>query len=186
MSNVPQLTYLILCSFLAKSKNGPLLSPRIGHEHIAFACVSHLIHILEFVQPEVKRQKKIEAVGLGCLGLQRYASQHWVSHILNYLNETDHPEISSDVPLIAQLLQLTTAHNILLKTVGPRIDDDDQVMAPTPALQKLDPFPETYDLLTRVLSFQDSFSAKQLVEGPSMQSAPFTLIIHGRELTESQ
>lgn len=186
MSNFQQRTYLILRSFLAKSTNGPLLSPCIGHEHIAFACVSHLIQILGFVQPEIEREKKIEAVGLGCLGLQRYASRHWISHILNYLNEVDHPEFSSGVPLIAQLLHLTTAHDILLQTVRPRIYEDDQVMAPTPELQKLKTFPEICDLITRVLSFQDSFSAKQLAEGPSMQLKPSTFVIDRCELTGFQ
>lgn len=50
---------LILGSFLAESKNGPHLCPSIGHEHIAFACVSHLIQLMEFVQPEVERDKKM-------------------------------------------------------------------------------------------------------------------------------
>lgn len=177
---------LILRSFLAESSSGPRLCSSIGHEHITFACVAHLIQLLDFVQPEVEPEKKMVAVGLGCLGLQRYASQHWISHLLNYLNEVAVPELSSEVPLIRQLLQLTKTHNTILKTVRPRIDEDDQCVAPNPALQKLKTFPETCDLVSRVISFQDSFSAKQLAEGPSMQFPPFTVIIRGRALTKSQ
>ena len=163
---------LILCSFLIKSQNGPLFCSRIAHEHIAFACVSHLIQILQFVQPELDTEKRVEAVGLGCLGLQRYANENWISHILNYLTEVPHAELRSDVPLLRQLLQLASKHDVLLQTLGRHIESDNQVTALNSALQKLQSFPEICALISHVFSFQDTFSARQLVDGPGMKFCP--------------
>lgn len=110
----------------------------------------------------------MEAVGLGCFGLQRYASENWISHILNYLTEVAQAELNSEVPLIRQLLQLATNHDVLLKNLRPRIDGEDPVMAQPEPLQKLKAFPGICDLICRVLSFQDFFSTQQLAEGPGM------------------
>jgi hypothetical protein len=88
---------------------------------------------------------------------------------LNYLDEVTHAELSSDVPLTRQLLQLTVSHDVLLQTLRPNTDGDDQGTAPAPALQKLNAFPGVCDLIRRVISFQDSFTAQQLVDGPGMQ-----------------
>lgn len=109
----------------------------------------------------------MKAVGLGCLGLQRYASENWISHILNYLTEVAQAELNSEVPLIRQLLQLTENHDVLWREGRPRIDGEGPVKASPEPLQKLKAFPGIYDLVSRVLSFEDSFSARQLVEGPS-------------------
>lgn len=161
--------YLINCSFLLESINGPLLSPHTGHQHIAFACESHLIQVLQLIDPELLHEKKTETVGLGCLGLQRYASQNWISHVLKFLAQAADEELNPEVPVIARLLQLTASHQALLLKVKPQMQTYDQSSASNLALEKLNGFPETRNLIRRVLAFQESFSARQLVEGPGMQ-----------------
>lgn len=117
-----------------------------------------------------------EAVGLGCLGLQRYASEHWTSHVLKFA-ELSHAEPSPEVPLIQQLLRLVARHDTLSRTIAPDTKDNTETLASCPATDsglQLAAFPGVCDLIGRVRSSQKLFSAQQLTEGPGMKtSAPY-------------
>lgn len=115
-----------------------------------------------------------EAVGLGCLGLQRYASQHWTSHVLKF-TELSHAEPSAEVPLIKQLVQLTARHDILSRTLPPVTNESAETLVSYPAtdtgFRHLVAFPGVCDLIGRVQSFQKVFCAQQLTEGPGMETS---------------
>lgn len=165
-----------LYSFLLDSRSGPSISAQIAHEHIALACVSHMLQILEFAKPDFQNEKMTEAVGLGCLGLQRYSSEHWTSHILNYTKLAD-TELNPESPLIRQTIRLSERHEILSRTITLCVNENAQVLASPSTndtwLQRLAPFPGVCDLIFRVQTFQKVFSAQQLLEGPGMEtSAP--------------
>lgn len=138
--------------------------------------MSHLIQTLEFAQSDFQKEEMTEAVGLGCLGLQQYASEHWISHVLNFTELSD-AEPSAEVPLIKQLLRLAARHDTLSNTFTPVTNDNTEALASCSAtdtgLQHLSAFPTVFDLIGRVQSFQKVFYAHQLTEGPGMKtSAP--------------
>lgn len=151
------------------------MSAQIAHEHIAFACVSHLLQILEFAHPEFQKDKMTEIVGLGCFGLQRYASEHWTSHILKYI-QLAHTELNSDSPLVTQLIRLSARHDALSTTITLPVNENAHSLASNLTndtwLQKLGAFPRVCDLISRTHTFQKMFSDQQLLEGPGMEAHP--------------
>lgn len=173
-TNKPNISNIY--SFLLGSRSGPSISAHIAHEHIAFACVSQLIQILEFAQSESREDEIMEAVGLGCLGLQRYASENWTFHIQKY-TELSHTELNPEVPLMRQLLRLATRHNELSGILKPHVTENAQDLASTLVtdtwLQGLGAFPGVCDLFGRIHCFQDLFSAQQRLTGPGMRVYPF-------------
>lgn len=113
----------------------------------------------------------MEAIGLGCLGLQRYASENWTFHILKY-TEFGYTELSPEAPLIQQLLQLAGRHKALSQRLKPNVAENVHILASIPVtdvwVRRLGAFPEICDLIGRVHSFRDIFSAQQVLQGPGM------------------
>lgn len=139
--------------------------------------MSQLIQTLDFAQSDFQEEKMTEAVGLGCLGLQRYAREYWPIHVVKS-TELSHAELSAENPLIKQLLRLVARHDTLSRTFTPATKVNAEDMASFTAtdngLQHLSAFPGVCDLIGRVQIFQKAFYAQQLTEGPGMEtSAPF-------------
>lgn len=116
-----------------------------------------------------------ENVGLGCFGLQRYAAEHWTSHILKYI-QLAHTELNSDSPLVTQLIRLSARHDALSTTITLPVNENAQGLASNLTndtwLQNLGAFPRVCDLISRVHTFQKVFSDQQLLEGPGMEAQP--------------
>lgn len=185
-SSVPfyqHLVFLNSYSFLLGSRSEPSVSARIAHEHIAFACISHLIQILQFAPPDFQKQARLEAVGLGCLRLQRYASENWTFHVRKY-TEIAGTELSLEAPLIRQLLRLTERHSFLSRAlVRTHVQESVQASAATRVtdtwLQRLEALdPEMQNLISRVHCFQEWLAAEQLLNGPGMLLRP-PILLHG-------
>lgn len=54
------------------------------HYDIAFACTSYLIMGLTLVDPDYDENQRLIDVGKGLHGLQLYANEFWLEHILTY------------------------------------------------------------------------------------------------------
>lgn len=115
----------------------------------------------------------LEAVGLGCLRLQRYASENWTFHVRRY-TELAGTELSPEDPLMRQLLRLADRHSFLSRIlerthVQESMRDSASTAVTDTWLQRLGAVDsKIQNLIGRVHCFQDWLAAEQLSKGPGM------------------
>lgn len=149
--------------FLLESSNGQFLSPRVGHYDIAFACVSHLLQMLDFARGNELQPKLFVKVGLGIYGLQRYALEHWITHVLEFMAH-DEEFKSKDSPLMAQATRLAQEHDRIPRRSILTSKEEFAVEISnflSLRLERLRGFPEVFELVRKILSFRDYLDSRE-------------------------
>lgn len=115
----------------------------------------------------------MEKVGLGLFGLQEYANEYWIFHVLHYVEAKGGP-LDRRSPLLTQLLRFATKHADIAKarthtpsglSASARNPIQDSIS------EKLQIAPEIHNLICQVLSFQQELDAKQASEGPGKSTS---------------
>lgn len=70
----------------------PLFSPEIALFNVTFSCVAYLGSSVTLIDDDYDQQSRLIEVAMGFHGLCRYASKHWVEHLLDYLHITKQPK----------------------------------------------------------------------------------------------
>lgn len=110
-----------------------------------------------------------ERVGLGLLGLQEYAHEYWLFHVLRYFEISTGP-VDQKSPLLTQLSRFMAKHTNLLARAqlnalpGPSSSTNSPFQDNIP--EKLQVAPELRSLICQILDFRHNFDAKQASEGP--------------------
>lgn len=110
-----------------------------------------------------------ERVGLGLLGLQEYAHEYWIFHVMRYLEASNGP-VDQQSPLLTQLSRFVTKHTDLLARAQfntlPGLPNSTSSLIQDSVLEKLQGVPELRILVGQVLDFRQNFDVKQISEGP--------------------
>lgn len=148
--------------------SGPFILSLTAHQDIAFACISHLIQALDYVDNDIPRPDLEIRTGLGIFGLQAYANEHWIHHLLEMFKDgIPLPSRTRDsvsrraLQLCAKHSQLKQSHNTTPSAhfqEGPSIDLDLR-------LSRLDPMPEIQHLIRQVLYFRKRLEDQQSKNG---------------------
>ena len=95
--------------YLLEASDNPFVRPLDAHHDISFACIAYLCTSLELIDPYLPEEQKMAKVGKGFHALQLYAHEHWITHLLTYLNLNDSEDGPSQ-PLMEQLINLCAIH----------------------------------------------------------------------------
>lgn len=124
---------------------------------------------LDFASNDVPSSTLTERVGLGLLGLQEYAHEYWLTHVLRYFEAGNGP-VDQQSPLLIQLSRFSAKHMELLaraqhKTLlGASDSISSTIQHSIPEGLQFVPEPRT--LICQVLDFRHNFDTKQASEGP--------------------
>lgn len=131
--------------------------------------MSQLTQTLDFARDNIPSTELTEKVGLGLLGLQEYANEYWIFHVLRYIEAQDGPPDQRS-PLLTQLLNFATKHTNVAKTQPNTLSGFSEPASPATIQEripdKLKVVPEIHSLICQVLNFRQKFDAKQASEGP--------------------
>ena len=100
----------MLHRYLLEASDNPFVRPVDAHHDISFACTVYLRTSFELIDPYLPEGQRMIKVGKGFHALQLYAHEHWVSHLLMYVNLNGGFEGGASQPLIEQLISLCEAH----------------------------------------------------------------------------
>jgi hypothetical protein len=154
--------------YLRSELSGPFISSFTANEDIAFACISHLIQVLDYVDDDISPEDLMTQTGLGLFGLQSYANENWIHHLLQIF-EYDAPSSSiAQGAVVMQALRLCAKHNRLLRSRGiepPIYLQEASSIDLKPCLNKLESTPEIQLLIRQVLSFRSLLEDQQAKNG---------------------
>lgn len=124
---------------------------------------------LEFASNDMPSSALTERVGLGLLGLQDYAHEFWLFHVLRHFEATN-GSVDQQSPLLTQLSRFSAKHTDLLAGAQPnalpgRFDSIDSPVQ-NKISEKFQALPELGSLICQVLDFRRNFDARQASEGP--------------------
>lgn len=154
--------------YLLSIPSGPFLSSATAHQDIAFACISQLMQVLDYVDGDIPRPDLMARTGLGIFGLQNYANEHWIHHFLHIFE--DSASFSSVTPnsVVRQVFRLYAKHSRLMQCHGttPSVQFQDDPSAWLDlGLDRLDSLPEIQQLICQVLNFRKSLEDQQTKNG---------------------
>ncbi|KAI9782387.1 MAG: hypothetical protein M1839_005260 [Geoglossum umbratile] len=104
------MPYRYLLKSSSKVSYNPIVKPVDAHHDISFACIAYLRTALDLIDPNTPEEQKMVQVAMGFHALQLYASEHWVTHLLEYANFNGILEDEASQPLMEQLASLYTVH----------------------------------------------------------------------------
>ncbi|KAH0560092.1 hypothetical protein GP486_003385 [Trichoglossum hirsutum] len=88
----------------------PIVKPVDAHHDISFACIAYLRTALDLIDPNIPEEQKMVQVAMGFHALQLYASEHWITHLLEYADFNGDLKDKASQPLMEQLASLYTVH----------------------------------------------------------------------------
>jgi hypothetical protein len=100
----------MLHRYLLESPDNPFVRPVDAHHDISFACMAYLRTSLNLIDPHLPEEQRIINVGRGFHALQFYAHEHWVTHLLTYMNLSGGFKRGASQPLMEQLTSLCEVH----------------------------------------------------------------------------
>lgn len=131
--------------------------------------MSQLTQTLDFASDDAPSAALKERVGLGLLGLQEYAHEYWISHVLHYAEAKGGP-LDQQSPLLTQLSKLAVKHTNLIAQIQldtlPGISESIDNPIQNNISEKLQVVPELHSLMRQVLDFRHKFDVKQASEDP--------------------
>lgn len=94
----------------------PLFSPETALFNVTFSCVAYLGSSVTLIDDDYDEQSRLIEVAKGFHGLCRYASKHWVEHLLAFLHSTKQ---SKDSDIRQKILQAADGLASSISQVAP-------------------------------------------------------------------
>lgn len=154
--------------YLLSAPTGPFISSLTAHEEIAFACISHLIQVLDYVHGDITCPDLMIRTGLGIFGLQRYANEHWIQHFLQLFGDSASSSSATQSSVGRQAARLYAKHSQLMQCHGtePAVhSQDDPSIGLELRLDRLDSMPQIQQLVCDVLNFRKTLEDQQTTNG---------------------
>jgi len=147
----------------------------LAHCSIAFACVSHLVRMLDYASGTGTSAELTESTGLGIFGLQGYANEYWIEHLLHVMDEgvadgDDESLVRARESLFKQTKRLCVKHAQAASSdeASSQLDISTTIHQSgrlDSRLHRLEAIPELHQLVSRVLSSRMELESQQETRG---------------------
>ena len=148
--------------YILDYKSGPFLQNDVAHYNITFSCVAYLSTVFCFIdQTNAFDDSKIRVVK-GFHGLHHYATEFWITHLLDFVRLRGNFDKADSAPLVEQLYRLLRFRKkSLTPTFTSELHDINRLSPTESLLLPFDAVPEIQSLVRDVLAFREILSRKK-------------------------
>ena len=137
---------------------GPLFDFATAQHDITFACIIYLTSSFTLIDPHYSKERRLVDVAKGWHGLQRYANEYWIEHLLTSANTVDgNKDSNAWKSLLPHLYELCNRHRQVGRIIDMIPKQEYTHLSPEardPRSEVLREFDEVYLLVESELAYQ--------------------------------